>query len=128
MNKKAFVVDDDPNIVELFKHILEKENLEVFTALDGEEALKKIPAAKPDIIVLDLMLPKQGGFQVLKSLQQNENTKNIPVLIITGKFADGTTYDFVKSQPNVRGFYSKPIDPAVFAVDVKKILGGYDVQ
>lgn len=127
MNKKAFVVDDDPNIVELFKHILEKENIEVFTAFDGEEALEKISAAKPDIIVLDLMLPKQGGFQVLKSLQQNENTKNVPVLVITGKFADGTTYDFVKSQSNVRGFYSKPIDPAVFAMDVKKILGGYDV-
>lgn len=127
MNKKAFIVDDDPNIVELFRHILEKENLEVFTALDGDEALEKIPVAGPDIIILDLMLPKQGGFQVLKSLQQNENTKNIPVLIITGKFADGTTYDFVKSQPSVRGFYSKPIDPAIFAVDVKKILGGYDV-
>ena len=127
MNKKAFIVDDDPNIVELFRHILEKENLEVSTALDGEEALEKIPVARPDIIILDLMLPKQGGFQVLKSLQQNENTKNIPVLIITGKFSDGTTYDFIKSQPNVRGFYSKPIDPAVFAVDVKKILGGYDV-
>lgn len=124
MNKKAFVVDDDPHIVELFKHILLRENLEVFTALDGKEALKKIPEVEPDIIILDLMLPKQGGFEVLKTLAQNENTKNIPVLIITGKFTDGTTYNFVKSQPNVKGFYSKPIDPAVFAIDVKKILGG----
>ncbi|MDO8733735.1 MAG: response regulator [Elusimicrobiota bacterium] len=127
MNKKAFIVDDDPNIVELFRHILEKENLEVFTALDGDEALEKISVAKPNIIILDLMLPKQGGFEVLKSLQQDEKTKNIPVIIITGKFTDGTTYDFVKSQPNVKDFFSKPINPSVFAVSVKKILGGYDV-
>ncbi|PIU82899.1 MAG: hypothetical protein COS68_06895 [Elusimicrobia bacterium CG06_land_8_20_14_3_00_38_11] len=127
MNKKAFIVDDDPNILELFRHILEKENLEVFTALDGNDAIKKIPEAKPDIIILDLMLPKQGGFEVLKSLQQNENTETIPVIIVTGKFRDGTTYDFVKSQPNVKDFFSKPINPSVFALSVKKILGGYDV-
>ena len=124
MNKKAFIVDDDPSIVELFRHILEKENLEVFTALDGEKALKEIPKVEPNIIILDLMLPKQGGFEVLKSLQQNESTENIPVIIITGKFTDGTTYDFVKSQPNVKDFFSKPINPSVFAVSVKKILVG----
>ncbi|MBN1383717.1 MAG: response regulator [Elusimicrobia bacterium] len=127
MGKKAFIVDDDATIVELFKHILTRENLEVSEAYDGEEALKKIPEAKPDIIILDLMLPKQGGFQVLKELRQNEITKSIPVMIITGKFSDGTTYEFLRSQPNVKGFYSKPIDPAVFALDIKKVLEGKNV-
>ncbi|MEW6555785.1 MAG: response regulator [Elusimicrobiota bacterium] len=122
VSKKVLVVDDDENIVELFKHILSRENLTVFVAYDGTEALLKVENLKPDIIILDLMLPKQGGFQVLKNLQQNETTKEIPVMIITGKFTDGTTYEFLKSQPNVKGFYSKPIDIANLVLDIKKVL------
>lgn len=125
--KKAFIVDDDANIVELFKHILTREGLDVSVAFDGADALKKIPEINPDIVILDLMLPQKGGFQVLKELYQNENTKSIPVVIITGKFSDGTTYEFLRTQPNVKGFYSKPIEPAVFAMDIKKILEGGNV-
>ena len=70
------------------------------------------------------MLPTNGGFAILKTLQKNETTKNIPVLVISGRFTDGTTYDFINSQPNVKGFTSKPIDPSIFILEIKKIFGG----
>ena len=124
MKKRAFLIDDDKNIVELFKYILEREGFEVVVSYDGGEAAKKIQEVKPDVVILDLMLPNQGGFQILKILQKDPETEKIPVMVITGKFTDGTTYDFVKSQSNVKGYYPKPIDPAVFALEVKKVLGG----
>ncbi|OGS35434.1 MAG: hypothetical protein A2474_06730 [Elusimicrobia bacterium RIFOXYC2_FULL_34_12] len=124
MNKKAFVIDDDKNIIELFKYTLEREGFTVASAFNDIDIEKKILDEKPDIVILDLMLPTNGGFAILKTLQKNETTKNIPVLVISGRFTDGTTYDFINSQPNVKGFTSKPIDPSIFILEIKKIFGG----
>ncbi|HAM38206.1 MAG TPA: hypothetical protein DCP53_02235 [Elusimicrobia bacterium] len=124
MNKKAFVIDDDKNIIELFKYTLEREGFIVASAFNDIDIEKKILDEKPDIVILDLMLPTNGGFAILKTLQKNETTKNIPVLVISGRFTDGTTYDFINSQPNVKGFTSKPIDPSIFILEIKKIFGG----
>ncbi|OGS44398.1 MAG: hypothetical protein A2539_02070 [Elusimicrobia bacterium RIFOXYD2_FULL_34_15] len=124
MNRKAFVIDDDKNIVELFKYTLEKDGFSVVSACNDLDIEKRILEEKPDIIILDLMLPTNGGFAILKLLQKNETTKEIPVMVISGRFTDGTTYDFIQSQPNVKGFSSKPIDPSVFLLEIKKIFGG----
>jgi diguanylate cyclase (GGDEF)-like protein len=79
------VVDDDPNSVELLSAILEPEGFGLLKAYGGEEAIKISKEAAPDLIILDLMMPKVNGFQVVNELRQNIHTKNIPIVVFTAK-------------------------------------------
>jgi CheY-like chemotaxis protein len=124
---KVFIVDDDVSVVELFKHILEVDDINTFVAYSDEEVMKKIPEIKPDLMIIDLMMPKKGGFHLLKELQQDEIAKSIPVIVVSGRFVDGTTYDILKQQPNVKAFYTKPIDNVGFMLGIRKVLGGESV-
>jgi len=85
MSYKILVVDDDKEIVEILKTCLIKEGYLVVAAYDGEEALVKIKEDNPDIILLDLILPKLNGFEVLKEIRQKYNDKWRPVIIISAK-------------------------------------------
>jgi len=85
MAYKLLVVDDDRDIVETLKNRLVKEGYDVVVAFDGEEALLKVKQDNPDIILLDLLLPKLNGFEVLKEIRQNYKDKWRPVIIITGQ-------------------------------------------
>ena len=82
MNKKVLVVDDEKPIAEIVKFNLEKEGYEVNVAYDGEEAIRKVYQFEPDLILLDIMLPKMDGFQVCKKIRE---TFNIPILMLTAK-------------------------------------------
>ena len=77
-----------------------------------EEALTKARAVNPDLILLDLMLPKFGGFEILRELQSDE-TGDIPIVIITGRYTDRSTSDMIKQEPNVRDFIEKPVKPQI---------------
>lgn len=85
MAYRLLIVDDDPDIVETLKKRLIKEQYEVSTAFDGEEALLKVKEDNPDIILLDLMLPKINGFEVLKEIREKHRDKWRPVIIISAK-------------------------------------------
>jgi DNA-binding response OmpR family regulator len=85
MAYKLLVVDDDQEIVETLKARLLKEGYEVTAAFDGEEALVKVKEDNPDIILLDLMLPKLNGFEVLKEIREKHKDKWRPVIIISAK-------------------------------------------
>jgi CheY-like chemotaxis protein len=80
---KILVVEDDKELSRLYKTRLEKGDFEVDTAGDGEEALVKALSWEPNFIILDLMLPKTGGIQVMRILKSNMATKDIPILILT---------------------------------------------
>jgi len=82
MNKKILVVDDEKSIADIIKFNLEKEGFEVELSYDGEDAVRKIYSENPDLIILDIMLPKKDGFQVLREIRANINT---PVLMLTAK-------------------------------------------
>lgn len=82
---KLLVVDDEIDMLEVLKKRLVKEGYEVITALDGEEALVKVKDANPDIILLDLMLPKLNGFEVLKEIREKYKDRWRPVIIISAK-------------------------------------------
>jgi phosphate regulon transcriptional regulator PhoB len=82
---KILVVDDEKDIVELIAYNLEKEGFSILKAYDGEEALKKVKEQKPDLLVLDLMLPKISGLDVCKSLRSNPVTANTPIIMLTAK-------------------------------------------
>lgn len=82
MSKKILVVDDEKPIAEILRFNLEKEGYEITLAYDGEEAIKRAIGTKPDLILLDVMLPKKDGFQVLKEIRIQLQT---PVLMLTAK-------------------------------------------
>lgn len=83
MSKKIIFIEDESELQRAVTGILAKEDYQVFSALDGESGLKLAEKERPDLILLDLIMPKKDGFEVLRELKQNENTKNIPVIILT---------------------------------------------
>lgn len=85
MAKKILVVDDEPNIVSLLKSRLEASQYEVITAKDGQEAIEKTSQEKPDLIILDIMLPKIDGYMVASMLKSDEKTRDIPIVMLTAR-------------------------------------------
>ena len=88
MNKKILVIEDDVNIVELIKFNLEVNNYIVDIAHEGEEGLVKIYDFMPDLILLDIMIPKLDGLSILTKLRSDEKVKNIPVILLTAKTSE----------------------------------------
>ena len=85
MARKVLVVDDETEVVKSLKRILEGKGYQVETAFDGVEAVKQALTVKPDIILLDIMMPKRDGFSVLAELRNTEATKNIPIVMLSAK-------------------------------------------
>ena len=81
--KKILFIEDEPTIQKAISRFLEKEGYEIKNALDGEIGIEIAKKMKPDLILLDLILPKKNGFEVLKELKKEESTKNIPVIALT---------------------------------------------
>jgi len=83
--KKVLIVDDEPDIVETIKFNLELENIQSLTAEDGEQALAMARQEKPDLIILDIMLPKMNGYKVARLLKFDETYKHIPIIMLTAR-------------------------------------------
>jgi len=81
--KKILFIEDESALQKTFGDILKNKGYGVLKALDGESGLRSAKGERPDLILLDLILPKMDGFEVLKELKENEETKNIPVIILT---------------------------------------------
>lgn len=82
---KILIVDDDQEILDLVRNYLENHGFETLTSLDGGEALRKARTQKPDMIVLDVTMPVINGYEVCARIKQDETTRHIPVLILTGR-------------------------------------------
>ena len=85
MAKRVLLADDEPNIVESLRFLLERAGFDVLVATDGREALDTALQEKPDVLVLDLMLPELDGYEVLRQLRANEGSASLPVLMLTAK-------------------------------------------
>jgi two-component system response regulator VicR len=83
MAKKILFVEDEPSLQKAISELLNQEGYEVLTASDGEEGLKRAKDKDPDLILLDLILPKKDGFEVLKEIKEDEKMKDIPVIVLT---------------------------------------------
>ncbi|HMB30706.1 MAG TPA: response regulator [Desulfohalobiaceae bacterium] len=81
--KRVLVVDDDPDFVNIMQHQLEKLRCEVDVAYNGVEGLERVKTKRPDVIVLDVMMPEKDGFQMCKELKQDETLLDIPVIMLT---------------------------------------------
>jgi DNA-binding response OmpR family regulator len=120
-DKLILIVDDDESVRELIEFVVKKEGFKVEKAVDGEEALQRSRQGSPDLILLDLMLPKFGGFEVLRELQ-SEETAGIPIIVITGRYTERSTSDMIKQEPNVRDFIEKPVKPQALAAAIHRVL------
>jgi DNA-binding response OmpR family regulator len=89
---KILVVDDSPTQMKLATSCLETQGYRLITAVDGEEALRKAASEQPDLIVLDVILPGQNGFQICRTLKTSAETKNIPVVMLTSKNQDSDRF------------------------------------
>jgi len=83
MAKKILIIEDEEIIYSLLQRKLSQEGYEVSVAKDGQEGLERIRAEKPDLILLDIVMPKKGGFEVMEEIQKDENLKGIPIIIIS---------------------------------------------
>jgi len=103
------VVEDNPQTVKLIKFILEKNNYSAVTAKDGEQGLQMAKEKKPDLIILDLMLPGMDGYRVCETLKADADTKEIPIIVLT---ALDTGADFEKALEKKADWYiTKPFEP-----------------
>ncbi|MBI4678390.1 MAG: response regulator [Elusimicrobia bacterium] len=120
-DKLIVIVDDDDSVRELLEFVVTKEGFRVQTAVDGEEAVRRISEIMPDLVILDMMLPRYGGFEVLRELQHGP-TASIPIVIITGRYSDRSTTDMIRQESNVREFLEKPVRPPALAMLLHKLL------
>jgi len=81
--KKILIIEDDRSLQSALEETVSKEGFEVESAFDGEEGLRKIATSKPDLILLDIIIPRHDGFDVLDRIKKDEASKDIPVLILT---------------------------------------------
>ena len=122
--KRILVVDDERHIVRLVQVNLERAGYEVLTAFDGIEALDKVKNDDPDMVVLDVMMPRMDGFEVLKNLQSDPRFQNIPVIMLTAKAQDADIFKGWAS--GVSSYLTKPFNPRELLVFVERIFQSLD--
>ena len=124
---KILIVDDDPDIRDVLTTVLEVQGYQVLTASDGIEGLATLKAEKPDLMILDLLMPKMDGYAVCKELKDPRWSKygNIPILILTSVREDASRrrYELETGMAmDVDDYVEKPIDPPVVLERVAKLL------
>src|SRR5437870_12082818 len=107
---RVIVVDDDPNNRMLLSHILEAKGHEVLEADDGEAALRLIAESPPDVVLLDVMMPRMDGFEVCRRLRGDASTESTPILLITALSDRKDRLTGIEAGAN--DFLGKPIDSA----------------
>lgn len=124
MALKVLVCDDERHIVRLIQVNLERQGYQVVTAFDGKEGLEKIRSEKPNLVVLDVMMPYMDGFEVLKSIRREPETENLPVIMLTAKAQDKDVFEGYHYGADM--YLTKPFNPMELVTFVKRIAQGTD--
>lgn len=120
-NKKILVVDDESQLIEMVQIRLEASNYNVVSACNGREGIEKARREKPDLILLDILMPEMNGYQALEALKKDDWTKLIPVIMFTAK---SQIEDVARaSELGIEDYIVKPFDHRVLLDKVKKALG-----
>ena len=122
---KILLVDDDADFVESTKIVLESKPYQVIVAKNGSEALRKARAEKPDLIILDIIMPVEDGFTAAEELKKDEQLCNIPVLMLTSYALKGAGTGIPRSQGyelEAEDYIDKPISPDELLARVEKQL------
>ncbi len=115
--KKVLVVDDEKKIVEIIKAYLEREGFQVIPAYDGQTALNEAQKQRPDLIILDLMLPEISGWDVCRSIRKDSN---VPIIMLTAR--DEVTDKIIGLEMGADDYVTKPFDPKELVSRVRAVL------
>ncbi len=123
--KYVLIVDDDPDLVETVSMMLEAKGFEVGKAYDGIEGEEAIKKRRPDVLILDVMMPRKNGYELCKELKSNKWTKEIPVIMLTavGEAVPTTSYSHAEGMAlEAEDFIPKPVDAATLVEAVQRLL------
>ena len=121
MNLKVLVADDEPNIVISLEYLLKREGYTVLVAKDGQEALDAIALERPDLVLLDVMMPKKSGFEVCQAVRANEALQSTKILMLTAK---GRDTDVAKGMAlGADAYMTKPFATRELVQKVAEMLG-----
>jgi len=118
MAKKVLVVDDEPQFVDMVKMRLEANGYEVISASNGNEGLKSAKQHRPDVILLDIIMPEKDGYTMLRELRGDEQIRHIPVIVVTVKPSMKDLFEI----EGVRDYIVKPFETEELLLRVKKAL------
>lgn len=118
--KRILVVDDEEDILNVLRFRLEANNYEVLVASDGQEGLNKARSEKPDLMILDLMLPKIDGYKVCRMLKFDEAYKAIPIIIFTARAQKKD--EELGIEMGADAYISKPFEPEILLGKIKELL------
>ncbi len=119
--KKVLVVDDSDVLRKIVSFNLQKEGYQVFEATNGIEALQVAEKIKPDVIILDVMMPQMDGFEALKRLRSDSSFDSTPIIILTAKGGEEDPRTAISLGAN--GFLTKPFSPLKLIEEVRRVIG-----
>ncbi len=118
--RKILVVDDNSELLELLRLGLKDAGFSVSTAVNGIEALNKVRALQPDLVILDLVLPELDGFAVCETLKRDPDTAAIPIIVVTGLSSEFTRYAGMEAGADA--YVTKPVTPAELVSKINDCL------
>lgn len=118
--KRILLVDDETDLVEMVKFRLEANGYEVMTAGDGQAALETARKEKPDLIILDVMLPKMDGYKVCGLLKKDTRYANIPIMMFSAKATESDIRQ--GSEVQADAYFTKPFEPKVLLEKIKELV------
>ena len=120
MNGKIFIIEDEPSIIQLVQHNLEKNGFLVSSSLNGNDGLKELKKFQPDLLLLDWMLPDFSGIEICKNIRKDNSFKNLPVIMLTAK---GEEEDKIKGlDSGVDDYLTKPFSFNELMARIKAVL------
>jgi len=125
MPKKILLIDDDPDLVNAVRMILESKNYKVAAAFGGVEGLEKAKTENPDLIVLDVMMPDKDGYTVCKELKSDPRLRRIPVILLTAVVSHISTTRFTQQmgmETEADDYMDKPVEPDVLVKRIETLL------
>ncbi|HLE28679.1 MAG TPA: response regulator [Anaerolineales bacterium] len=120
-SKRVVCIEDEPEMIDLVKLILSRKGYQVIGAMGGREGLEAIAREKPDIVLLDLMMPDMDGWEVYQKMKANDGTKSIPVIVVTAK-AQSIDKVLGLHIAKVDDYITKPFGPQELLESVEKVL------
>lgn len=117
---KILVADDDPAIQELVRLNLEMQGYQVIIASNGVETVRKALSERPDLIILDVLMPEMDGYEVMRLLKNSEETSNIPIIVLTAYASDAGA--LVSWMEGAEGYLAKPFNPDELLMLVEMVL------
>ena len=121
MSKKVLIVDDEPNIVVSVEFLMQREGHEVATAADGQEAMDLLKESRPDLLILDVMMPRKNGFEVCAEVRADNRLSGMPILMLTAK---GREAEMKKGLSlGADAYITKPFSTHELVMKVNELLG-----